>query len=133
MTRHPLYFLSLHSAKMSLEFMRKVKDEFPKSDTVKEHPWPDCLCYLRGYLVLRGEEKRSPADLPEMGSELTERFGEWSATFYGKLPFVFAYATGGIKIKYRRYPIASDYLANIWLAFTHCDQKSSVLQLSLIH
>jgi hypothetical protein len=51
-------------------------------------------------LILCGEEKRSSEDLETARFELVKKLDEWSAMFYGKLPFVFAYATGGLSIQY---------------------------------
>jgi hypothetical protein len=39
-------------------------------------------------------------DLEVVSRELVNRLDEWNVMFYGKLPFVFAYATGGMKIRY---------------------------------
>ena len=35
--------------------------------------------------------------------ELSSKFGKWSPVFYGQLPFIFAYATSGIKIQYVKF------------------------------
>lgn len=112
--RYPLYFLSLYSEKMYFEFMRNVVDGY-KTSTVRERAPPDFLCYLRGALVLRGEEKRRQSDLEEARAELIQKFGDWSVTFYGELPFVLAYATGGTKIKYRLPSLTANQLTNGWL------------------
>jgi len=97
--RDPLNFLSFQSGEMTLEFSRNRIDGY-KSGAVKENARPDFLCYTRGALVLRGEEKRSPGELVESRAELLEKWGVWSTIFYGQLPFVLAYATGGSMIKY---------------------------------
>jgi hypothetical protein len=39
-------------------------------------------------------------DLEVVSRELVNRLDEWNVMFYGKLPFVFAYATGGMKIRF---------------------------------
>ena len=59
-----------------------------KSGTVQAQLRPDFLCYLKGVLVLRGEEKKSPEELREARGELLSKFGDWSTAFYGELPFV---------------------------------------------
>lgn len=49
---------------------------------------------------MRGEEKRNPRGLTDSRRELFEKFGNWSTAFYGQLPFVLGYATGGLSINF---------------------------------
>ena len=71
--------------------------EFQRNST--DFSRPDFLCWMDQALVLRGEEKRRRDMLSSAYEELT-KFGKWSPLFYGGLPFVFAYATGGSIIQY---------------------------------
>ena len=97
--RRPLSFLSARTRYLDLQFARNSTDVF-KSGTVKKSSRPDFLCYMQKSLVLRGEEKRSTEDLEVAHVELITKLDEWSPMFYGNLPFVFGYATGGLRIQY---------------------------------
>lgn len=83
----------------SLEFQRNSTDVH-LSGTTTPRSRPDFLCWMDQALVLRGEEKRRGDMLSSAYEELRTKFGKWSPLFYGKLPFVFAYATGGCIIQY---------------------------------
>jgi hypothetical protein len=97
--RRPLAYLSQSTRRLSLDFARNSTDMF-QSGTLVKLARPDFLCYMQKTLILRGEEKRSAGDLEVASRELVNKLDEWNAMFYGKLPFVFAYATGGMKIQY---------------------------------
>lgn len=97
--RRPLSYLCEQTHLLDLEFARNSTDIY-KSGTLEKNSRPDFLCYLQKALILRGEEKRSSEELQVAQRELIDKFDEWSPMFYGKLPFVFAYATGGLKIQY---------------------------------
>ena len=99
MFRDVLSLLSAYTPNILLHFTRNSTDAYT-SGTIKNRLRPDFLCWMRGALVLRGEEKRLRSELHEARSELLQKFGEWSSTFYGQMPFVLAYATGGFDIKY---------------------------------
>jgi hypothetical protein len=71
-----------------------------KSGTLIKHSRPDLLCYMQKSLILRGEKKRSVEDLEVARGELISKLDTWSPMFYRKLPFIFAYATGGLEIQY---------------------------------
>ena len=96
--RSPLHVLSRHGAALNLQMTRNRVDAY-KSGTTQNLPRPDFLCHLRGALVLRGEEKRETTELDKARGELISKFGSWSPMFYGGLPFVLGYATGGLYIK----------------------------------
>ena len=83
----------------SLEFQRNSTDVHV-SGTIAPRSRPDFLCWMDQALVLRGEEKRNGNMLSIAYDELRTKFGKWSPLFYGELPFVFAYATGGCIIQY---------------------------------
>jgi len=99
--------LTILAGNIFLEFQRNGRDAHG-SGTTTAQTRPDFLCWMDQALVLRGEEKRSPEMLPKRSpemlpiarTELEVKFGEWSPLFYGQLPFVFAYATGGCIIQY---------------------------------
>jgi hypothetical protein len=94
--RRPLSYLCEQTKLLNLRFARNSTDIY-KSGTLTR---PDLLCYLQKALILRGEEKRSSEELQVAHRELIDKFDEWSPIFYGKLPFVFAYATGGLEVQY---------------------------------
>ena len=82
-----------------LEFQRNSVDVHQSGTTVMQSR-PDFLCWMDQALVIRGEEQRNATMLPDALNELHMKFGQWSSLFYGQLPFVFAYASGGLKIQY---------------------------------
>ena len=82
-----------------LEFQRNTVDHHQSGTTVA-HSRPDFLIWMDQALVIRGEEKRDAAMLPDALNELHTKFGQWSSLFYGNLPFVFAIASGGTRIQY---------------------------------
>ncbi|RPB21822.1 hypothetical protein L211DRAFT_840185 [Terfezia boudieri ATCC MYA-4762] len=93
--------LTLFSSNIFLEFQRNGRDVHG-SGTTTAQTRPDFLCWMDQALVFRGEEKSSPEMLPIARTELEVKFGEWTPLFYGQLPFVFAYATGGCMIQFYR-------------------------------
>jgi hypothetical protein len=97
--RRPLSYLCECTGHLNLHFARNSTDKY-KSDTLTKFSRPDFLCYMQKTLILRGEEKRSQEGLEIARQELIDKFAEWSPMFYGKLPFVFGYATGGLNIQY---------------------------------
>ena len=78
-----------------LEFQRNST-----SGTTVAQSRPDFLCWMDQALVIHGEEKCNVGMLPDAFVELCTKFGQWSSLFYGQLPFVFAYASGGPRIQY---------------------------------
>ena len=97
--RSPLFTLSHKYVKeVDLEFRRDSTDKH-RTASISNNTRPDFLCWMGGALILRGEEKRSPEQLDQAFEELGNKMGDWSKLFYGDLPFVFAYATGGSKIQ----------------------------------
>ncbi|KAF8418321.1 hypothetical protein EV426DRAFT_324156 [Tirmania nivea] len=82
-----------------LDFLRYSTDKY-RSGTTADKTRPDFLCWMRGALVLRGEEKSATENLEDAYMELSSKFGKWSLAFYGQLPFIFAYATSGTKIQF---------------------------------
>lgn len=95
----PLVYLCTYSRRLRLQYTRNSGDRY-KSGTLTNLSRPDFLCYLRKSLIFRGEEKKSEEDLETAQTELTQKLGQWNPIFYGNLPFVFAYATGGLAIQY---------------------------------
>ncbi|KAF8415559.1 hypothetical protein EV426DRAFT_57687 [Tirmania nivea] len=94
-----LSLLSTHISDTQLTFRRNSGDT-NNTATTRQGKRPDFLCWMRGALLLRGEEKHSPRELDVARSELLEKFGTWSASFYGQVPFVLGYATGGFHINF---------------------------------
>ena len=80
--------------------MTRNRIDLYKSGTTKNQSRPDFLCHLRGAPGLREEEKRDITQLEEARGELICKFESWSPMFYGELPLVLGYATGGLRIKY---------------------------------
>ena len=99
--RNTLHLLNFNCQSLEVEMTRNRIDIYD-SGVLKNQARPDFLCYIRKALVLRGEEKEDSTLLDTAQEELVAKFGEWSPMFYGQLPFVLGYATGGLKIKYVR-------------------------------
>lgn len=84
------------SRRLRLQYTRNSTDRY-KFGTLTTLSRPDFLCCLRKSLIFRGEEKK---DLEMAQTEQTQKLGQWNPMFYGNLPFIFAYATGGPTIQY---------------------------------
>jgi len=91
-----LNFFGTQLPSLDLECNRNTVDKYGTGTTASKTR-PDFLCWVKGALILRGEEKASAS----IGAynELTSKFGQWNALFYGQLPFVFGYATRGCRIQ----------------------------------
>ena len=94
-----LFSKQIPGASLCLEYQRNSIDKHSTATTCKKSR-PDFLCWMRGALILRGEEKAEQKDLRTAYTELSDKFGVWSPIFYGELPFLFGYATGGTLIEY---------------------------------
>jgi len=93
-----LQLLSSNVPDMEIIMMRNPTDKFHTGSLV-ESSRPDMLCWLGSALVIRGEEKAAERDLIEAEHELYDKFNTWNPLFYGDSPFIFGYATGGMRIK----------------------------------
>ena len=85
-----LNFFGTQLPSLDLECNRNTVDKYGTAATTSKTR-PDFLCWVKGALILRGEEKASIGAY----NELTSKFGQWNALFFGQLPFVFGYATRG--------------------------------------
>jgi len=91
-----LAFFAEQLPSLDLECNRNSTDKYNSATTIAGTR-PDFLCWVRGALAFRGEEKA--AFISEAHKDLKIKFGQWNAVFYGQLPFVFAYVTGGCRIQ----------------------------------
>jgi hypothetical protein len=80
-----------------LEFERVSSDD--DGDTEKSLR-PDFLCYVNGYLLLKGEERATASEFPMAEAELLSKMRVWNPVVMGELPFVFCYACAGSMIRF---------------------------------
>ncbi|CAG8575340.1 11348_t:CDS:2, partial [Paraglomus occultum] len=53
------------------------------------------LCWLKGVLVFKGEEKADEADFATAEQELRNKTSQWRPTHFANLDYIFSYAAAG--------------------------------------
>ena len=65
----------------------------------KRNTRPDFLLSVKEVLLLRGEEKADGKSIEKPAEELVRKIRNWNPAVYGRLPYVFGFASAGYKFR----------------------------------